>query len=116
MNEIFRQARKEAIFRSNNCHLAYHISREIDFCILLPCEFLGLTFVILIKCNKLKGATCTSLEVFANSWDAVPPFFASSSFSSATKWCLTLCDPMDHNTPGFPVLHYLPEFAQIHVH
>ena len=35
---------------------------------------------------------------------------------SATKSCLTLCDPVDCNTLGFPVLHYLPEFAQIHVH
>ena len=24
----------------------------------------------------------------------------------------TVCDPMDCSTPGFPVLHYLPEFAQ----
>ena len=30
--------------------------------------------------------------------------------------CPTLCDPMDCSTPGFPVLHCLPEFAQIHVH
>ena len=28
----------------------------------------------------------------------------------------TLCGPMDCNTPGFPVLHSLLEFAQIHVH
>ena len=28
----------------------------------------------------------------------------------------TLCDPMDCSTPGFPVLHYLLEFAQTHVH
>ena len=28
----------------------------------------------------------------------------------------TLCDPMDCSTPGFPVLHYLPELAQTHVH
>ena len=28
----------------------------------------------------------------------------------------TLCDPMDRSTPGFPVLHYLPEFAQTPVH
>ena len=28
----------------------------------------------------------------------------------------TLCDPMDCSTPGFPILHDLPEFAQIHVH
>ena len=26
-----------------------------------------------------------------------------------------LCDPMDCSTPGFPVLHYLPEFAQTYV-
>ena len=28
---------------------------------------------------------------------------------------LSLCDPMDCSTPGSPVLHYLLEFAQIHV-
>ena len=34
---------------------------------------------------------------------------------SGTKSCLTLCDTMDCSTPGFSVLHYLPEFAQTHV-
>ena len=30
---------------------------------------------------------------------------------------MTLCDPTDCRTPGFPVLHHLPgEVAQIHVH
>ena len=28
----------------------------------------------------------------------------------------TLCDPIDCSTPGLPALHYLPEFAQTHVH
>ena len=37
-------------------------------------------------------------------------------FSSVTQSCPALCDPMDHSTPGFPVLHYLPEFVQTHVH
>ena len=32
-----------------------------------------------------------------------------------TKSCPTLCYPMDSSFPGFPVLHSLPEFAQIHV-
>ena len=27
--------------------------------------------------------------------------------------CIQLCDPMDCSAPGFPVLHHLPEFAQI---
>ena len=33
-----------------------------------------------------------------------------------TKSCPALCDTMDCSMPGIPVLHYLPEFAQIHVH
>ena len=33
-----------------------------------------------------------------------------------TKLYLTLCDLMDYSTPGFPVLHCLLEFAQIHAH
>ena len=35
---------------------------------------------------------------------------------SVAKSCPTLCDPVDCSTPGFPVLHHLPEFDQIHVH
>ena len=30
--------------------------------------------------------------------------------------CLTIFTPMDCCMPGFPVLYYLPEFAQTHVH
>ena len=37
-------------------------------------------------------------------------------FSSVTQLCLTLCDPMDCSTPGFPVHHQLPELTQTHVH
>ena len=32
-----------------------------------------------------------------------------------SQLCLTLCDPMDCSTPGFPVFHHLPELAQTHV-
>ena len=40
----------------------------------------------------------------------------SVQFSSVAQSCLTLWDPMGCSTPGFPVLHYLPELAQTHVH
>ena len=36
--------------------------------------------------------------------------------SSVAQSCLTLCNPMNHSTPGLPVHHQLPEFAQTHVH
>ena len=35
---------------------------------------------------------------------------------SVVKSCPALCDSMNCSTPGFPVLHYLPEFAQTCVH
>ena len=35
---------------------------------------------------------------------------------SIAKLCPALCNSMDCSTPAFPVLHCLPEFAQIHVH
>ena len=37
-------------------------------------------------------------------------------FSSVAQSCPTLCNPVDCSTPGFPVLHQLPELAQIPVH
>ena len=50
------------------------------------------------------------------------PHSGPTSFSclvhlrSVAQLCLTLCDPMDCSTPGFPVHHQLPELAQTHVH
>ena len=40
----------------------------------------------------------------------------SVQFSSVTKPCPTVCDPMNHSMPGLPVHHPLPEFTQTHVH
>ena len=37
-------------------------------------------------------------------------------FSSVPQSCPTLCNHMDCSTPGFPVLHYLLQLAQTHVH
>ena len=38
-----------------------------------------------------------------------------SQFSSVAQLCLTLCEPMDCSTPGFPVHHQLPGLAQTRV-
>ena len=42
--------------------------------------------------------------------------FKLHQFSSVAQSCLTLCDPKNYSTPGFPVHHNLPEFTQTHVH
>ena len=40
----------------------------------------------------------------------------SDQIRSVAQSCPTLCDPMNHSTPGLPVHHQLPEFTQTHVH
>ena len=35
--------------------------------------------------------------------------------SSVSQSCLTLCNPMDCSTPGFPVHHQLQELTQAHI-
>ena len=44
------------------------------------------------------------------------PISPSVQFSSVAQSCPTLCDPMNHRTPGLPVHHQLLEFTQTHVH
>ena len=59
------------------------------------------------------------LEVW--SFKILSGFFSSFSslvsvqFSLVAQSCPTLCNPMNHSTPGLPVHHQLPEFTQTHV-
>ena len=55
--------------------------------------------------------SCTSSH-----WIPTEVYEISIQFSSVAQSCLTLCDPMNCSTPGFPVHHQLLELAQIHVH
>ena len=60
--------------------------------------------------------------------DSTPPFFYNKCFfpSDLSKHCccchsvaqswLTLWDPVNCSTPGFPVHHQLPDLAQTHIH
>ena len=41
---------------------------------------------------------------------------SSVQFSSVAQSCLTLCDPMNRSTPGFPVHYQLPKSTQTHVY
>ena len=46
----------------------------------------------------------------------VTVYFSSAYFSSVIQSCLTLCDPTDCSTSGFPIHHQLLELSQTHVH
>ena len=60
------------------------------------------------KMDNMKcGQGCGAIGIFIH---------CSVQFSSVTQSCPTLCNPMNHSTPGLPVHHQLPEFTQTHVH
>ena len=63
------------------------------------------------KCFQLGGAIRFGLKP-----NATKILVVLVQFSSVAQLCLTLCDPMNCSTPGFPVHHQLPELAQTHVH
>ena len=54
----------------------------------------------------------------ADSLSSEPPgkFLNVLQFSSVAQLCPTLCDPMNHSTPGLPVHHRLLECTQTHIH
>ena len=69
-------------------------------------------FVILFK--HLPSPPTHSTVHFQVSWEPSQHFCCG--YCSVAKSCLTLCNPMDCSMPGFPILHYLLKFAQIHIH
>ena len=48
--------------------------------------------------------------------DEIPRSVSSVQFSSVAQSCPTLCDPMNHSTPGLPVHYQLSEFTQTYIH
>ena len=65
---------------------------------------------------KNRDITLLTNEWINKMWRTNNGMFSSVQFSSVAQLCPTLRDPMDCSTPGLPVHHQLPEFAQTHVH
>ena len=68
-------------------------------------------------CVMPGGPWCRKAGSFPEHASHVPsPGCRRCCCCSVAKSCPTLCDPMGCSVPVFPVLLYLPEFAQTHVH
>ena len=67
-----------------------------------------------LKLNIQKTKVMASGPI--TSWQIDGETVGTGQFSSVAQSCLTLCDPLNHSTPGLPVHHHFPEFTQIHVH
>ena len=63
----------------------------------------------MIKSEKVMGDPPIYSQLVRSAYDI-------SQFCSVAQSCLTVFDPMDCSTPGFPVHHQLPELTRTHVH
>ena len=66
--------------------------------------------------SELWGCDTTTIETQHQNPSKTATHRIVIQFSSVAQSCPTLCDPMNHSTPGLPVHHQLPEFTQTHVH
>ena len=62
-----------------------------------------------------EGITTHFILLAWEPWTEEPDGY-SDQIRSFAQSCLTLCNPMNHSTPGLPIHHQLPEFTQTHVH
>ena len=70
------------------------------------------------KCMNISlQSVCLCYFIFSSCFCfSLMKILCSVQFSSVAQSCPTLCNPMNHSTPGLPVHHQLPEFTQSHVH
>ena len=95
--------------------------RYVHLCLILDSTYKWYHMVFVFFWLTLLGMISISFHVAIN---GIISFFygkvifhhINRSVSSVTQSSLTLCDPMDSSTPGFPVLDQLPKLAQTHVH
>ena len=67
--------------------------------------------------NKNKNDNCEMMDELINFIVVIiSQCISSVQFSSVAQLCLTLCNPMNHSTPGLPVHHQLPQVTQTCVH
>ena len=82
---------------------------------------LGKEYIKAVYCHPayltyMQSTSCKMLGWMKHKLESRLQGEISVQFSSITQSCLTLSDPMDCSTPGFPVHHQLPELTQTHVH
>ena len=95
----------------NSCNqINLKIQQFSDFVSIIQC------ICFYYKITKEVGNSITVKYIKITVLKSYEYLVVSVQFSSVTQSCPTLCDPMNHSTPGLPVHHHLPEFTQIHVH
>ena len=91
--------------------ISWSLLKFMSIYLVMPSNHLALCCPLL-----LLPSIFPKIRVFSNESVLLIQFNSVQFSCSVTRLCPGLCDPMDCSMLGFPVLHYLPEFAQTHVH
>ena len=120
-----------AQFQAGSSFISFITSFLINQCFSEFCErfyqFIELKKRVLgtLTCSQLVLSTGDSLGLATGIWSGgsiwdwvlnLGDLILFIGCCSVTKLCLTLWDPINWSTPGFPILHYLLGFAQAHIH
>ena len=82
-----------------------------------PCYTELFKSIILSKyLHKILSSSCTRFYFSVFLYQGVMTGLLFVVFVQLLLSRVWLCNPIDCSMPGFPVLHYCPEFTQIHVH
>ena len=107
-----RLSSSSSVLKATDDFLRLFVPLELSRVLYLPC-------VCLCVCVHMSSR----VQFFVTPWAVAHHIPLSLEVSRQEYWllfspqsCLTLCDPMDCSTPGFPVLPRLLEFSQIHVY
>ena len=78
-------------------------------------ELIFLLAILIPACSSSRPAFLMMYSAYKlnKQGDNIQP---SDEIRSVAQSCPTLCNPMNRSTPGLPVHHQLPEFAETHVH
>ena len=83
-----------------------HLNLSYLYSVLLPAPLIHEFAGFLIYCTVSHSALILTNKQ-TNFAENICQWWFHTYFSSVTQSCLTLCDPMDSSTPGFPVHHQL---------
>ena len=93
-------------------YLPLYLSTYLPTCLYLPILSIYPSILFVYPLNLPIFICLPILSIYLH---CIPAYLSSYCCCSVANSCLTFCDLMDCNTPGFPVLHHLPKFVQTHI-
>ena len=100
------------LLRGRGNQFLWDPSRSVPF----SNTWISVTIILAVKLNQILLSTSHNHQVPLSDYPLHAPAASTQTRLLLFKSCPALCDSTDCSTPGFPLFHWLPEFAPIHVH